>query len=456
MSEWKIDSWQQFDAAQQPDWPDRPALDETCGRLATYPPLIFAGEVRSLKRHLARVAEGKAFLLQGGDCAESFSEFTATSIRDKLKVMLQMAVILTFGISKPIVKVGRIAGQFAKPRSSPFETQNGCSLPSFRGDSVNDVDFSESARKPDPTRLERAYFQSASTLNILRAFTSGGFADLNQLSMWNQDFVANSPQGLRYASLATHLSDALRFMAAIGLDSRSLPVLREVEYFTSHEALILEYEQALTRIDSLTGDHYDCSAHMVWIGERTRQIDGAHVEFLRGVRNPIGCKIGPTVTGDDLIRLCDRLNPRNELGRLTLITRFSHTKIGDCLPKLLQAVQREGRHVVWSCDPMHGNTFTLGDYKTRDFAHILSELRQFFAIHKAEGTVPGGVHFELTGDNVTECIGGSVDLRAEHLSERYETACDPRLNAAQSLEMAFLIAEMLQDSAGLKGADGAE
>jgi len=444
MVEWKIDSWKQCKALQQPEWPDKALFDETCSQLASYPPLVFAGEVRALKSHLSQVSQGNAFLLQGGDCAESFGDFTANNIRDKFKVLLQMAVILTFGIAKPVVKVGRIAGQFAKPRSSSFETQNGCSLPSFRGDSVNDSNFSEDSRTPDPKRLERAYFQSASTLNILRAFASGGFADLSLINKWNQDFVANSPQGIRYAALASNLSDTLRFMSAIGIDSRSAPVLHEVEYFTSHEALILEYEQALTRIDSLTDDYYDCSAHMLWIGERTRQVDGAHVEFLRGVRNPIGCKIGPTITPDELLTLCDRLNPRNEVGRLTLITRFSHTKIADCLPPLIKAIQREGKNVIWSCDPMHGNTFSAGEYKTRDFSHILSELKQFFGIHKAEGTVPGGVHFELTGNNVTECIGGSEDLRPADLGTKYETTCDPRLNAAQSLEMAFLISEMFQ------------
>ncbi|MBF0125184.1 MAG: 3-deoxy-7-phosphoheptulonate synthase, partial [Magnetococcales bacterium] len=365
------------------------------------------------------------------------------TIRDKLRVMLQMAVILTFGISKPVIKVGRIAGQFAKPRSSPVEEQEGLKLPSFRGDSVNDAEFSEDARRPDPSRLERAYFQSASTLNLLRAFTGGGFADLNRLHTWNQDFVANSPQGQRYAAMATHLGDALRFMAAIGIDSNTTPILSHVDYYTSHEALILEYEQALTRQDPTSGGYYDCSAHMLWIGERTRQTDGAHVEFLRGIRNPIGCKVGPNMTPDELLRLCDYLNPRNDPGRLTLITRFSHTLIANCLPPLIRAVQREGRSVVWCCDPMHGNTFSIGPYKTRDFDHILSELQQFCAIHKAEGTIPGGVHFELTGDNVTECIGGSMDLRAEQLCERYETTCDPRLNAEQSLEMAFLITEIL-------------
>ncbi|MBF0370514.1 MAG: 3-deoxy-7-phosphoheptulonate synthase class II [Magnetococcales bacterium] len=442
---WQRDSWRKYPALQQPEWPDEKNLREAFGRLSAYPPLVFAGEVRSLKKHLAKVAKGEAFLLQGGDCAESFNNFTANSIRDKLRVLLQMAVILTNGIAKPVVKVGRIAGQFAKPRSSPMETKDGVSLPSFRGESVNDPYFSEEARLPDPTRLERAYFQSASTLNLLRAFTSGGFADLAQIHTWNQDFVAKSPQGKRYGQFADELTAAMRFMEAIGINSGNTPILHEVEYFTSHEALILDYEEALTRQDSLTGDPYDCSAHMLWIGERTRQLDGAHVEFLRGVHNPLGCKIGPKVTPDDIKGLCEKLNPDNELGRLTLIGRFGHEKIGENLPKLVQAVKSTGAEVIWSCDPMHGNTYsTSTGHKTRSVDNILSEIKQFFDIHQSENTIPGGVHFELTGDDVTECVGGSQDLREEQLPERYETTCDPRLNAAQSLDVAFLIAEILQ------------
>ncbi|MBF0342451.1 MAG: 3-deoxy-7-phosphoheptulonate synthase class II [Magnetococcales bacterium] len=445
MSDWHPHSWKQFPALQQPDWPDAQTLEETCGSLSRYPPLVFAGEVRSLKEHLAKVSRGEAFLLQGGDCAESFNDFTANSIRDKLKVLLQMAVILTYGISKPVIKVGRIAGQYAKPRSSPFETQNGVSLPSFRGESVNDPAFTQEARLPDPLRLERAYFQSASTLNLLRAFTHGGFANLGRLHTWNQDFVAHSPQGQRYAQLADELTKSLDFMRAIGLNAHNSPILHEVEYFTSHEALILEYETALTRQDSLTGDYYDCSAHMIWIGERTRQPDGAHVEFLRGVKNPLGVKIGPKANPDELLQLCDRLNPRNEPGRLTFIGRFGHDQIDKALPNLLRAIKREGRAIVWSCDPMHGNTYTAPTgHKTRALDHIMEELRQFFAIFQAEGVWPGGVHFELTGDNVTECVGGSHDIREEHLNERYETTCDPRLNAAQSLDVAFLVAEAMR------------
>lgn len=448
MSEnWKPDSWKRFNAQQQPEWPDQTALDDTCRRLASYPPLVFAGEVRSLREHLAAVSRGEAFLLQGGDCAESFNDFTANIIRDKLKVLLQMAVILTHGLSKPIVKVGRIAGQFAKPRSSPMETRDGVSLPSFRGESVNDPDFSEAARLPDPSRLERSYFQSASTLNLLRAFTNGGFANLSQVHNWNLDFVAQSPQGKRYSNLADRLSDTIRFMDVIGVTTQSSPVLREIEYFTSHEALILEYENAMTRRDSLTGDFYDCSAHMLWIGERTRQLDSAHVEFLRGVKNPVGVKIGPSVSPADILGLCDRLNPENIPGRLIFISRFGHEKIGKCYPALLRAIKPEGREIIWSCDPMHGNTYSAPTgYKTRSIDHILSELTSFFSIHKAEGTLPGGVHFELTGENVTECVGGSHEVLEEHLNHRYETTCDPRLNAAQSLDIAFLVAETLRNS----------
>lgn len=443
--EWSASSWRDYRALQQPDWPDKDSLDETCQAISTYPPLVFAGEVRTLKERLADVAEGKAFLMQGGDCAESFNAFNAVEIRDKLKILLQMSVILTYGLGKPVVKVGRIAGQFAKPRSSPTETQNGVSLPSFRGDAVNESSFSESARAPNPRRLERVYFQSAATLNLLRAFTSGGYADLHRVHTWNQDFVANSPQGQRYARIAKQLTDTLKFMEVIGINSANAAMLREVEYYTSHEALLLEYEEALTRMDSITGDYYDCSAHLLWIGERTRQLDGAHVEFLRGVKNPVGVKLGPKTTADDVLGLCDSLNPGNEPGRLVLISRYGYDKIAEGYPALVRAVKREGRSVVWSCDPMHGNTYTApNSLKTRSFENILKETKQFFAIHDAEGTVGGGIHLELTGDNVTECVGGSFDLREEQLGERYQTTCDPRLNAAQSLDMAFLIAEWLR------------
>ncbi|MBF0194838.1 MAG: 3-deoxy-7-phosphoheptulonate synthase, partial [Magnetococcales bacterium] len=355
---WYPNSWKKYKALQQPDWPDQADLEKTSKNLGLYPPLVFAGEVRSLKKQLARVAKGEAFLLQGGDCAESFDNFRADSIRDKLKVLLQMAIILTQGLDKPIVKVGRIAGQFAKPRSSPMETQDGVSLPSFRGESVNAPYFSEEARQPDPSRLERAYFQSASTLNLLRALTSGGYADLNKVHEWNLDFVTKSSQGKRYKELADKLSESLRFMKVVGINAGNTPAINEIEYFTSHEALILEYESALTRKDSLTNDFYDCSAHMLWIGERTRQLDGAHVEFLSGVHNPIGVKIGPSATAEDVLGLCEKINPQNEPGRLTFICRFGHEKIQDSLPQLLRTVAREGKEIIWSCDPMHGNTYS--------------------------------------------------------------------------------------------------
>jgi 3-deoxy-7-phosphoheptulonate synthase len=443
-SSWNPDSWRAYPAEQQPTWPDTENLTDVLNKLSTFPPLVFAGEVRTLKERLASVARGDDFLLQGGDCAESFDQFNANIIRDNLKVILQMAAILTYGLSRPVVKVGRIAGQFAKPRSNPIETRNGISLPSFRGYSVNDPNFSAQARAPDPERLVRAYFHSAAMLNLLRAFTRGGFADLNKVHVWNQDFVANSPNGKRYGILAEKISDALRFMKVCGIDSSNTPVLKEVEYYTSHEALTLDYEQALTRRDSLTGDFFCCSAHFLWIGERTRQTDGAHVEFLRGVKNPLGCKIGPTATEDDLLRICDSLNPSNEPGRLTLITRFGNDVIEKRLPPLIRAIEREGRVVAWCCDPMHGNTFTSSSgYKTRFFDNILSELRSFFAIHAAEGTISGGVHFELTGEDVTECTGGARDIRDCDLDSRYKTSCDPRLNNEQALEMAFLIVEMV-------------
>lgn len=439
---WQPDSWRTFEAQQQPSWPDQEALRQAHKTLSIYPPLVFAGEVRALSDYLGRACTGEAFLLQGGDCAESFGDFTTDAIRDKLKVLLQMAVILTFGTMRPVIKVGRIAGQFAKPRSSPTETKNGKELPSFRGDSVNDLDFTEEGRQPDPQRLIRAYFQSAATLNLLRSLTNGGFADLHKVHNWNLDFVKASPQGQRYTEMADKISEALRFMGVVGINVRNSPILGEVEYFTSHEALILEFEEAMTRFEE--DGFYDCSAHMLWIGERTRQVDGAHVEFLRGVKNPIGCKLGASATPDDVLRLCDRINPDNIPGRLTFITRFGHERVEKGLIPLLQAAQREGKQVVWSCDPMHGNTYTSSaGLKTRDFKHILNEVKHFFAAHKAVGTIPGGIHLELTGSKVTECVGGSLAVREEELPDRYETTCDPRLNVYQSLDMAFLIAEEL-------------
>jgi 3-deoxy-7-phosphoheptulonate synthase len=437
-------SWHQKAAAQQPPWPDEAAFERALKHLGSLPPLVFAGEARALTARLAKVADGKAFLLQAGDCAESFEAFTADVIRDKLKVILQMAVVLTYSTGVPVIKVGRIAGQFAKPRSAPTETVDGVELPAFRGHMVNDIAPTEAARVPDPERLVQAYHQSAATLNLLRAFTKGGFADLSRVHQWNQQFVASSPEGRRYDRVADHIDRALRFMAACGIDTESQPNLHEVDFFTSHEALILGYEEALTRQDSLTGDWYDCSAHMLWIGERSRQLDGAHVEFLRGVGNPVGCKLGPAVTPDDVLGLCDALNPDRVPGRLTLISRMGADAIARGLPPLLAAVRDAGHPVVWACDPMHGNTFTSDTgRKTRDFESVLAEIAGFFAAHWAEGTWPGGVHIELTGEDVTECLGGGDALGHADLDDRYETMCDPRLNGRQSIDLAFQVAELL-------------
>jgi 3-deoxy-7-phosphoheptulonate synthase len=442
---WSPSSWRDRPAGQQPEWPDQVVLDQSLAELAAMPPLVFAGEIRDLRTRLADVAAGRAFLLQGGDCAETFSGFSADAIRDKLKVLLQMAVILTYGAQLPVVKVGRIAGQFAKPRSSSDETVDGVTLPAYRGDAVNDLVFTAEARTPDPRRLVRVYHQAAATLNLLRAFTRGGFADLEKVHIWNQEFVAASAQGQRYAELADSITRALRFLAACGVDVRNDPTFHTVDYWTSHEALILGYEEALTRRDSLTGDWYDCSAHFLWAGERTRDPDGAHVAFLAGVGNPIGVKLGPTSTPEDVEALAARLNPDNEPGRLTLITRMGAARAADALPPLVRGVRDLGLQVVWSCDPMHGNTFvTDSGYKTRRFDDVLAELRTFFAVHRDEGTVPGGVHIELTGDDVTECLGGAQEIADLDLAQRYETACDPRLNNQQSLELAFQVAEMLR------------
>jgi 3-deoxy-7-phosphoheptulonate synthase len=443
-NEWSPTSWRGRPAAQQPDWPDDAALERSLKHLGSLPPLVFAGEARALTDQLAQVADGKAFLLQAGDCAESFEAFSADTIRDKLKVILQMAVVLTYSTGVPVLKVGRIAGQFAKPRTSPTETIDGLELPSFRGHMVNDVTPTAAARVPDPERLVQAYHQSAATLNLLRAFTKGGFADLSRVHQWNQEFVATSPEGRRYDRVADHIDRALRFMAACGIDTASQPNLHEVDFFTSHEALILGYEQALTRQDSLTGHWYDCSAHMLWIGERSRQLDGAHVEFLRGVGNPLGCKIGPTATPAEVLGLCEALNPERVPGRLTLIIRMGADKVASHLPPLLAAVRDAGHPVVWTCDPMHGNTFTSDTgRKTRDFEAVLSEIAGFFAAHWAEGTWPGGVHIELTGEDVTECLGGGDALGHADLDDRYETMCDPRLNGRQSIDLAFQVAELL-------------
>lgn len=443
---WTPASWRQRPAAQLPAYADPLTLAEVEQRLAVSLPLVFAGEVRLLRQQLAEAAAGRAFLLQGGDCAESFGDFNEQSIIDTFRVLLQMAVTLTFAATCPVIKVGRMAGQFAKPRSAPTETRAGVTLPSYRGDSINGLEFTPAARQPDPRRQLRAYAQSAATLNLLRALAQGGFADLNRVQQWNLDFLRASPQGERYRDLAQRISEALAFMRACGLDAVTDPQVRQVQFYTSHEALLLGYEQALTRREPITGEWYGGSAHFLWIGERTRQLDGAHVEFMRGIANPIGLKLGPTVEPDTLLRLIEALNPANRPGRLTLITRMGADRIAQALPPLIRAVQQEGRQVLWSCDPMHGNTQeTHNGYKTRSFSRILDEVRAFFAIHQAEGSIPGGMHFELTGQEVTECLGGAQAITEQGLAERYHTPCDPRLNASQSLELAFLIAETLKD-----------
>ncbi|EFG37985.1 3-deoxy-7-phosphoheptulonate synthase [Brucella sp. NVSL 07-0026] len=441
---WTPQSWRSKPIRQVPFYPDAQALNDVEARLRTYPPLVFAGEARKLKEQLAAVAGGKAFLLQGGDCAESFAEHGADNIRDFFRVFLQMAIVLTFGASKPVVKVGRIAGQFAKPRSSDMETKDGVELPSYRGDIINGIEFDESSRIPDPQRQDMAYRQAAATLNLLRAFAQGGYANLENVHQWMLGFVSKSPQAERYAALAQRISETMNFMRAIGITAESNHALRETDFYTSHEALLLGYEEALTRMDSTSGDWYGTSGHMIWIGDRTRQPDHAHIEYCRGIKNPLGLKCGPSLQPDDLIRLIDLLNPENEAGRLTLIARFGYDKVGDHLPQLIRAVEREGRTVVWSCDPMHGNTITAGGYKTRPFDRILKEVESFFAIHRAEGTHPGGIHIEMTGKNVTECTGGARAISAEDLHDRYHTHCDPRLNADQALELAFLLAELLK------------
>jgi 3-deoxy-7-phosphoheptulonate synthase len=443
--DWEPASWRRRAAAQQPEWPDPAALEQIIDELRRQPPLVFAGEARSLSASLARVAAGEGFLLHAGDCAESFAEFSADNIRDKLKVILQMSVVLTYSTGVPTTKIGRIAGQFAKPRSSQVERRGEVELPSFFGDVVNDIGFDEVSRRPDPARLLRGYNQAASTLNLLRAFTKGGFADLNRVHEWNLEFIASRGEGRRYQELADGIDRALRFMAACGIDLAAEVQLHEVDFYTSHEALLLGYEEALTRRDSITNDWYDCSAHLLWIGERTRQLDGAHVEFLSGVHNPIGVKLGPDVTPDDVLALCRRLDPAREPGRLVLVSRMGATRVAETLPPLLRAVKRAGHPVVWACDPMHGNTFQHeSGYKTRDFDVILQEVEQFFDACHAEGVWPGGVHVELTGDNVTECLGGGDDLRGDQLVDRYETRCDPRLNARQSLDLAFRVAELVR------------
>ena len=443
-TKWSPSSWRGKPIQQVPAYPDAEALAETERQLATYPPLVFAGEARKLKRQLAAVANGEAFLLQGGDCAESFAEHGADNIRDFFRVFLQMAVVLTYAGAQPVVKVGRIAGQFAKPRSSDTETKDGVTLPSYRGDIINGIEFDEKSRVPDPARQRMAYRQSAATLNLLRAFAQGGYASLENVHKWMLGFVADSPQAERYEALAARITETIDFMRAVGITSETHAALRETDFYTSHEALLLGYEEALTRVDSTSGDWYATSGHMIWIGDRTRQPDHAHIEYCRGIKNPLGLKCGPSLDADGLIRLIDLLNPENEAGRLTLIARFGAEKVGEHLPKLLRAVEKEGRKVVWSCDPMHGNTITAAGYKTRPFDRILKEVQSFFEVHRAEGTHPGGIHVEMTGKNVTECTGGARAIRDEELQDRYHTHCDPRLNADQALELAFLVSDLLK------------
>ena len=443
MGDWSKSAWRNLPRVQMPEWTDAAAVEAVERRLSSYPPLIFAGEARKLKDELAKAGRGEAFLLQGGDCAESFADFSADTIRDMFKVMLQMAMILTFGAKVPVVKVGRIAGQFAKPRSAPTETVNGVELPSYRGDIINGFDFTAEARIPDPDRMLQAYTQSAATLNLLRAFSKGGYADVHRVHAWTLGFTDFS-DAAKYRDMANRITDALDFMRAAGLTAQTNKDLATVDYYTSHEALLLEYEEALCRVDSTTGLPLAGSGHLVWIGDRTRQPDGAHVEFLRGVQNPIGLKCGPTLTSGHLKALMAKLNPKNEEGRLTLIARFGAGNVGEHLPRLIRAVEEEGAKVTWTCDPMHGNTIkSASGYKTRPFDSVLREVQEFFAVHKAEGTVPGGVHFEMTGQDVTECTGGVRAVTDEDLSSRYHTACDPRLNASQALELAFLVAEEL-------------
>lgn len=442
---WTPDSWRSKPALQLPTYANKEILSQTETELKNLPPLVFAGEARNLQRSLADVANGNGFLLQGGDCAESFAEFNANKIRDTFRVILQMSVIMTYAGSMPIVKVGRMAGQFAKPRSSDTETIDGVTLPSYRGDNINGLAFTKDAREPDPQRMIKAYHQAASTLNLLRAFATGGYANLNKVHQWNLGFVSDSPLGERYQDTANSIDDALRFMHACGITPESVPALKETEFYTSHEALLLPYEEAMTRTDSLTGDHYDTSAHMLWIGARTHQLDNAQVEYLRGIKNPIGLKCSPSIKTDELLRLIDKLNPENIPGRLTLIARMGYNNVEKHLTPLIRAVKKEGHSVIWSSDPMHGNTITSSSgYKTRPFDNIMTEVREFFEVHRAEGTHPGGVHIEMTGQNVTECVGGAEEISDEDLSSRYHTHCDPRLNANQALEIAFLISDELK------------
>ncbi len=445
---WTPDSWRSFPIKQQPNYVDLKKLKKVEQELSSYPPLIFAQEARSLKETLADVSNGKAFLLQGGDCAESFTNFNASNIKSLFQVMMQMAVVMTFSGGKPVVKVGRVAGQFAKPRSSDTEMIDGIEYPSYRGDIVNDIEADLKLRIPNPKKLLKAYNQSAATLNLLRAFARGGLADLNKVHKWNLDYMQSHTLGTKYEKMATKISEALRFMESCGITSKNTPQLSQTVLYTSHEALLLNYEEAMTRKDSQTQDWYDCSAHMLWIGDRTRALDEAHIEYFRGIQNPIGCKVGPTMKEDELIKLIDTLNPKNEAGRLNLIVRMGADKIADHFPKLLKKIESEGKKIVWSCDPMHGNVEKANNgYKTRDFDNILSEVKQFFQIHKAQGSIAGGIHLEMTGQNVTECTGSkSCAITTEDLTSRYHTQCDPRLNADQSLELAFMIGDALKEA----------
>ncbi|MDB9762279.1 3-deoxy-7-phosphoheptulonate synthase class II [Alphaproteobacteria bacterium] len=443
-SDWNIDSWRNFPVKHQPTYGDANVLKNTEERLKSLPPLVFAGEARTLKEKLASVSEGKAFLLQGGDCAESFAEFNADNLRDTFRLILQMAAVLTYGASLPIVKVGRLAGQFAKPRSEATEKRDGIELPSYLGDIINGIEFTKEEREPDPERMIKAYSQAASALNLLRAFSTGGYADLHEVHRWNLDFLEGSAQDNKYRIIADRIGECLDFMKACGINKNTAGLISTVDFFTSHEALLLSYEQSLTRVDSLTGKYYDCSSHMLWIGERTRSLNEAHIEFMRGIGNPIGVKIGPTTSAEDIIKLIAKLNPENEAGKLTLISRMGKDKIGNILPNLVRKVDSEGMKVVWSCDPMHGNTFKAQTgYKTRAFDNIMIEVEQFFQIHRSEGTYAGGIHLEMTGQDVTECVGGAQEIKEENLGDRYHTHCDPRLNASQGLELAFRLSEEL-------------
>jgi len=444
---WSPESWKDKPAKQLPEYNDVQKLNKTLETLKGYPPLVFAGECRNLKNDLARASRGEAFVLQGGDCAESFAEFSADKIKGTFNILLQMTMALMFAGGMPVVKIGRIAGQFAKPRSSADETKNGITLPSYKGDIINGIEFTDEARIPNPERMLQAYNQSASTLNLLRAFANGGYGDLHRVHKWTQDAIKDSPLAEKYSEMADRIEQALDFMAAANITSENNPQISKVDFYTSHEALLLPYEGALTRVDSTTGDWYGVSGHFLWLGDRTRQPDGAHVEYLRGIKNPIGVKCGPSLSNDDLLKLLDLLNPENEEGRITLINRTGHDKIEEFLPNFIKLIQKEGRNVTWVSDPMHGNTQTASTgYKTREFENVLKEVKSFFAIHHAEGSIPGGIHMELTGQDVTECTGGAYKITDENLAERYETFCDPRLNASQSLELAFLIAGELHNN----------